>query len=251
VACGTVSACSIDNRQLELASGRGGAAGVGVAGELQGLGGRGASGGVASHAAGQGGESGAAAAPIPVVDGCADLDSNKVADCSETIVKNPDFKADVNRWFAGMDTTVVWNEANAGDLPSGSALVASEGVIEEGGAGLALRAAQQCVPIDGAKLVLVYANAFVDSDQDEQGRAEIDLAFFDSEDCTGALSTSFTTPQPLDAGPGVWLTLKAGSVSGATTKSAQVKLSLLKPFRAKSFQAQFDNVLVKAENAQP
>jgi len=244
----TLSACSLDNRHLELAVGGSGSGQSGAGGNVQAGGG---SGGVAGHAAGSGGVAGAAPA-IPEVEGCADLDANKVPDCNETIALNSDFKMDALLWSADMYTSVIWNEENAaGDPPSGSALVVSEGVIDENGIGVALRSAQQCIAIDGAKLVLVYANAFVDAGQDEQGRAEVDVAFFDSEDCSGALSTSFSTPQPLDGGVGSWFTLKAGSVSSASTKSAQVKLGLLKPFRAKSFQARFDNVLVKTENAQP
>ena len=136
-------------------------------------------------------------------------------------------------------------------MPSGSALLASSGVVDEIAGGLALRAAQQCVPIAGSNLVIVYGNAFVDSGQDEQGRAEIDVAFFDSKDCSGALATSFSTPQPLDARLDAWFTLKAGAVSGVATQSAQVKLAVLKPLRAASFQARFDNVLVTAQKATP
>jgi hypothetical protein len=129
--------------------------------------------------------------------------------------------------------------------------VASPGVIDPNGSGVVLRAVQQCVPIDGTKLVIVYANAFVDRNQDEQGAAEVDVAFFDTQDCNGPLTTTFSTPQPLDASVGTWLTLKAGSVSAATTRSAQVKLALLKPFRAPAFQARFDNILVRVEKAGP
>jgi len=248
-AAALLSACSLDNRYLELVpGGAGGAEPSGAGGSAPGDGG---STGEAGHAAGRGGEAGAAPALIPQVEGCADLDTNKLPDCNETIALNPDFRMDALLWVPDTYSTVAWDEKNAaGDPPSGSVLVVSDGVIDENGSGVALRVAQQCIPIEGAKLVLVYANAFVDEGQDEQGRAEVDLAFFDSDDCTGALTTSFSTPQPLGASVGSWFTLKAGSVSAATTKSAYVKLALLKPFRAKSFQARFDNVLVKAESAE-
>jgi hypothetical protein len=214
-------------------------------------------GGSAGQAAGStshsgSGDNGAIDLPIPVADGCADLDVNQVADCTETNVQNSEFNSDVANWRADTGTTIDWDASNAaGDLSSGSALVASPGVIDASAAGVALRAAQQCIPISGANLVIVYANAWVDPDQDEQGRAEVDVAFYDTEDCSGALTTTFSTPQPLEASIGSWLTLKAGSVSRASTKSAQIKLALLKPFRSPGFQARFDNVLVRVENAQP
>lgn len=248
IACAALVACSLDHRDLELAASGAGPAGASGAGPAGGA----ANAGGSSGSAGLAGEAGAAEQPIPVVDGCADLDTNKIADCTETSVENPDFERNVAEWLPGMDTTVEWDAKNAaGDPPSGSALVASLGVIDANAAGVALRAAEQCIRMAGSKLVIVYANAFVDPAQDEQGRAEVDVAFFDSEDCSGPFSTTFSTPQPLDGGVGSWLTLKAGSISGASTKSAQIKLALLKPFRAPSFQVRFDNVLIRVENTEP
>jgi hypothetical protein len=186
---------------------------------------------------------------IPTVGGCADLDMNGVGDCKETLVTNADFKTDVASWVADTDTTVTWSPQNAaGDLPSGSALVASTGVIDAQAIGAALRAAGQCIPVSGKQLVTAYANAFVDSGQDAQGHAEVDVFFYDTAGCTGTLTSSFSTPQPLDASAGVWLTLRAGAVSADTTKSALVKIAISKPFRAASFQAHFDDVLVKVQS---
>jgi hypothetical protein len=72
--------------------------------------------------------------------------------------------------------------------------------------------------------------------------------FFDVRDCTGAFTTSFSTPQPLDSKSDAWLDLKAGSVSGVSTQSALVKLAISKPFRAEAYRARFDNVLVKVQS---
>jgi len=242
-----LAACSVDNRQLQLATGAGGAGQSGASAE----GGMG-NGATAGHGAGTGGDAGSEESTISLVDGCADLDTNQVPDCAETVVENSDFKVDVSKWQADdVDTSIEWDEQNAArDRPSGSALVASTGVIDAQAVGVALRAAQQCVTIDGSKLVIVYANAFVEPDQDEQGRAEVDVTFYDSANCAGPLSTTFSTPQPLDGGVGSWLTLKAGSVSSPSTHSAQVKLALLKPFRAATLRARFDNILVKVESTE-
>jgi hypothetical protein len=250
IAGAALVSCSLDNRQLELAAAGAGSGGAGAGGSVGGA--TSASGSSSSGTPGLGGEAGAGEPAILVVDGCVDLDANRIADCTETSVNNPAFERDVAEWLPGQETTIDWNAQNAArDLPSGSALVASEGLIDASAAGVALRAVQQCIPIAGSKLVIVYGNAFVDPDQDEQGRAEINVAFFDSQDCSGAQSTTFSTPQPLDGGVGFWLTLKAGSVSGATTKSALIKLALLKPFRAESFRAKFDNVLLRVTEASP
>ena len=249
IAGAPIGACSLDHRQLQLAVAGMGPAASGA--DDQGLAGRA---GQAAGSSGQGGasEGGSVESAIPVAGGCADLDVDGVSDCTESNVQNGDFERDVAHWQPDMDTSVEWDASNAaGDPPSGSALIASPGLIDAAATGVALRAAQQCIPMSGTKLVIVYANALVEPGQDQQGRAEVDVAFFDSEDCSGPLTSSFSTPQPLDGSVGSWLTLKAGSVSAATTRSAQIKLALLKPFRALSFQARFDNVLLRIESAEP
>jgi hypothetical protein len=92
------------------------------------------------------------------------------------------------------------------------------------------------------------ARSAADPDQDPDGHAEVDVFVFNAPSCTGNLASSFSTPQPLDAMPGVWLNLKAGSVSGELAQSMLVKLALSKPFRAPSFRARFVNVLVKVQS---
>ena len=39
-----------------------------------------------------------AAASTGLVDGCADLDTDGIADCKATLVKNPSFTSDANGW---------------------------------------------------------------------------------------------------------------------------------------------------------
>ena len=248
--------CPVDNRPLELGSGP-----DAQADPTPSLGGQSGSepdggdrGGSASNVDDSGadasaGQPGDAAQAPTLVDGCADLDGDGVADCQEGLARNPDFESDTADWLEETGTTLTWDSRNAwGDVPSGSALVAASGVIDADVSGAALHAASQCVPIMGKQLVTVYANALVDPDQDMQGLAEVDVSFYDTVACSGALTSSFATPQPLDSSVGSWLSLRAGSVSGATTKSALIRLAISLPFRAASFHARFDNVLVKAQS---
>lgn len=252
-----LSGCPVDSRTLHRAQASGGQAGTTSieepsAGTQNGGGGTTplSDAGVEADTAGAAGANSEAGSPaVPTVGGCADLDTNGISDCSETLAKNADFKQDVQAWLAETDVTLTWDPMNAGgNPPSGSALVASIGVIDANATGAALRAASQCLPVTGKRLVTVYANARVDPGQDPDGHAEVDVFFFDAPGCTGNLASSFSTPQPLDAMPGVWLNLKAGSVSGELAQSMLVKLALSKPFRAPSFQARFDNVLVKVQS---
>jgi hypothetical protein len=257
-----LAGCSLDTRQLRYELGSGGQAGSAAQPPAH-AGANGARAGAAPVGdAGAGGtedEAGGApsmpngsagAAQVPLVEGCPDLDGNGVGDCDETLLKNSDFKVDVADWNPDTDTTVTWDAANAaGDVASGSALVASTAPASSGAAGSTLRVVRQCLPVTGKQLLLAYANVLVDASQPAAGHAELDVYFFDVAACAGAYVTTFYTPQPLDASTYSWLTLKAGSVSGPNTKSALVTLALSVPLSAASFSARFDNVLVKIQTA--
>ena len=253
VAAALLCNCQLDTRTLQVAasSGEGGRGGddptpsagtgsiIGSAGDTSSVGGSTSSGGVTAN----GGSEAQA-----TVDGCADLDNNEKADCTETLANNADFKEDVSGWLGDPETTLAWTPENAlGDPPSGSMLVTSPNVIDPLGENLALRAAQQCLAVTATKLLLVYANALIEAGQDEGGHAEIDVFYFDEADCHGQARPGFSTPQPLQATRGSWLTLKAGGVLGAATKSALIKLAVVKPVRVGLFEARFDNVLVRLD----
>jgi hypothetical protein len=255
-----LAGCPIDDRQLQGALATPGQAGSLAGASESGAQNGGAVGGASdsglADAASQaeGGAAGALELPPPtLVDGCADLDGDSVSDCSETKIINATFVSDVSSWTAEAQlgdpftTRVSWDAGNAwGSVPSGSARVSVSGTVDFNGA--SLRAATQCLPVLPQKLVIVYANANVDVGQDPAGSAEVDVSFFDSSDCSGLSTSTFSTPPPEGASPGVWWTLHAGLLSGMVTKSALIELGVVKPFRAASMTARFDNVLVKVQS---
>ena len=229
--------CSLDERQLQTS----GAVAGGAPGVMPG----GGSGDLPESGAANAGAAGAIEA---TVDGCPDVDGNGVADCSEDLLVNGDFKADVTHWAAEGQATLDWDEQNAAsDRASGSALLTATSPANSSSDGATQYNAKQCVSVSGNQLVTVYANTLVGSDQDSLGRAQIDVEFYDADGCGGIYGTSFSTPQPLDAMLGAWQTLKAGAITAQTVRSALVKLVISKPFRAASFAARFDNVLLKAQ----
>jgi len=235
LASAAVSGCSLDTRELHYSLESGGRAGAFA--------------GAPSRAGSdQGGAAGQSdAGGPPTLDGCTDLDEDGTPDCEQTLIENATFASTVAPWTSDAEAELVWDEHNAAnDLPSGSALLSVMGAATPGAQGAALHSASQCLSVTGKQLVTVYANALVDSDQALGGEAQVDVLFFDSRACAGAYVTSFSTPQPLDAANGEWLALKAGAISGANTKSVLVKLTVSRPFDAASFQAYFDNVLLKA-----
>ncbi|HEY1533974.1 MAG TPA: hypothetical protein VGF76_08140, partial [Polyangiaceae bacterium] len=115
--------------------------------------------------------------------------------------------------------------------------------------GSSLVTAGQCVRVTGGQIVIAYANAWVDDGQDSTGNAALYVDFYNASDCTGTSTNSFSTPQPLDASTGTWLTLKAALLTSSATHSARVMLAIEKPFVAQSFHARFDNVLLKTQPA--
>jgi len=260
VACSTLASCSIDDRNLQTSGdagagspssagaiygGSGGAAEAekgGVSGETEG-------GSQSTAEAGMGGQTEPSGPSIATVGDCADLDENGVADCQETLLANPSFKADVTHWNADAGASLTWDPRDAlGAAGSGSALLgAASSAFDAGGSSLVT--AGQCVPVSGGQIAIAYANAWVDDGQDSTGTAAVYVDFYDASDCAGTSTSSFSTPQPLDASSGRWLTLKAALLTSAATHSARVMLALEKPFVAQSFHARFDNVLFKTQPA--
>jgi hypothetical protein len=219
--------CSIDERQLEPKPGAAGTSGVSNSLDA---------GGEGSVA---GGESGGGAAGAPtsdgLVEGCADLDTDGVADCEVTLVKNPSFTDGVDGWLPLEGTALTWAEKNAlSDLPSGSALIQ----------GAPHSRATQCLPLHGQRLVIAYASAFVESDIEEAGHALLAVSFFDTAGCEGESRGFFETPA--SGVVGTWSTIHAGSLSHPETRSISVTLvGVIGNAESKFY---FDNVVLEARS---
>ncbi len=202
--------------------------------------------------AGEGGAAGASEQEPILVDGCADLNGDEISDCTETLAHNAEFASDVTSWVApattddSFSTDLEWDAMNAwGTGSSGSAKISVTGSLDFNGA--SLRGATQCVAVGALQVVVLYANTRLETDQDPGGSAEVDVSFFDTADCSGVATTSFSTPQPPDAKFGTWLTVHAGALTTVNTKSALITLGVVKPFRVQSLTARFDNILVQMQ----
>lgn len=224
-----VAACAVDERTLEkqppaLPSGSGGT---------------GSTGGTTSvpegGAAGDQGTDGEG-----LVEGCADLDTDGVPDCEVTLAQNPTFTSDVEGWKALGEAELNWQAENAfGDHPSGSAELTTDTEMRA--------SAYQCVPLEGAALVIAYASTFVDpgDDAEQPSKAELEVTFFRGEGCSGASDGYFVTPPSTVTG--AWTTVQAGNVSKDTTLSASIELVGLKSASAATLSIYFDNVMVKMQ----
>jgi hypothetical protein len=217
-------ACSVDDRRLEAAGSSDDGGSAGQSGQGSAVAG--------SAPVAQGGESGAGSAGGS---SCADLDTDGIADCEVTLVETPSFADDVSGWAPVEEATLVWDERDAlDDGRSGSAKLSATSP---------LASATQCVALDGAKLVIAYANTLVQA-ADEGADAQLAVSFYAEPGCTGERSGFFETPP---GGPtGSWATAHAGGISPENTKSVSIALVGIRGKGASSLTAWFDNVMVKA-----
>jgi hypothetical protein len=171
------------------------------------------------------------------VDGCADLDTDGVADCKTTLTTNSAFSEDVSGWHALGDTELAWEEKNAfEDLPAGSALVKSAS---------AQASAEQCVALEGSNLlVIAYASAFVD-DNTELGQAQLLVSFFESANCAGESWAYFETPPSTVSNS--WTTIHAGAVPRLAIGSVSLALVGVKPAGSSEIRVYFDNIMLKTK----
>jgi hypothetical protein len=221
----SAAACSVDERQLSLDEGGAGAG-------SNGSGGTGTT--EVPSASGSGGDE-----TSGLVDGCADLDTDGVADCEVTLVDNASFGSDVSPWLAEADTELGWAAEDALlDESSGSAQLKTAG---------ARAAATQCVVVAEKELVIAYANAFVQPapGADDSGQAGLEVSFFESHDCSGERSRFFETPASTVTG--AWTTVHAGGLSPDATGSVLLALVGHKPAALAELAVAFDNVMLKTK----
>lgn len=224
-AAALATACGVDDRQLSGAEASSSAAGED-------------DGGRASVAPGNDGGAGRGDTPDGLVDGCADLDTDGVADCRVNLLENGTFARDVQGWEpSGGD--LGWDPQNAlADPASGSARLRSAS---------SNASASQCVVVPSGSLTIAYANVYVATEEgdDDPAAAVLEVSFFDAKDCSGTPSNRFETPP--SASVDEWVVVQAGQVTSSTTRS--LSLSLLGwRTRGSGLDVYFDNVMLKVQD---
>jgi hypothetical protein len=245
-----LSACPVDDRRLSASLSTGGAqnqasdaslAAQPGADDSVATGGGNAGDPDTAGSAGQAGEPGAATPEF--VDGCADLDSDRVSDCTESAVANSEFDTDVSHWTAEANATLVWSSRDLlGEPGSGSALVTSSDEIDAAGDSFA--AAEQCVAVSTGQVIDIFAISYIDADQ-VAGRASISLWFFPTAGCPGDTSSEVYETTEQFATQTV-ISLRGTKAVPDGMQSMRVRLGAIKPFQADSFSVRFDDVLIHA-----
>lgn len=179
----------------------------------------------------------------PTMD-CPDLDQNTVLDCSETLVTNPGFDADIKGWSPEASGAISWESLDSrGSNTSGSIRVENRGTASGPDNGLIYTGANQCVKIVPDHAYVIYAQMYargstVDSYGSVVGRV------FSSADCSG--TPLHVETSAIQGTVNLWLTLQATVPAVTSAGSLLVELSVGKPTTVTGNTVlNFDNVLVR------
>ena len=225
------AACAVDNRLLSTSSGSGGS---GSSTGMNALG-------------GEAGQGAAPLTPLPVCDYGAGLEEG-----CETLVSNPGFARDTTSWKAEDGTVAMtWDRVDASDNDESGSLSVLNSLYGAAN-GVASRAAAQCLPTQSGQAYGFGLDVFIPEGQGEgldggdyQGSAGLSLIFFTSKRCDGFTLASATSELLDEAG--MWAHREGRAVAPQGAESVLVRLVTFKNFQEYSFEARFDNVLVRAE----
>ena len=234
VALGAVS-CSVDSRQL-LAGSSGADASFGGSGV-------GSSSGGDTSEGGEPNEPG----PLPVCD----YGDGVAAGC-DTLVDNPGFTKDTFGWKPEDPTvTMTWSDSDsAANKKSGSMAVVNTLFGEADGT--ASRGAAQCLPTHAGQAYSFALDVFIPKGQGDgldggayTGSAGLSVLFFTSNQCSDYTLSSATSGVVDESD--AWQHREGRAVTPEGAQSMLVRLVTFKNFREYSFEARFDNVLLRAD----
>lgn len=197
----------------------------------------------ASGELGSGGAEGDGGTGSVATPGCPDLDENGVGDCEETLVGNAGFDSDTDEWTVEPDVSALWDVTDGFRYDESGSLAVSNQTFVDGASGMGMAGASQCITADPQQSYLFLTQVFLDGGQ-ESGWGGIIIWFFDEPGCTGNLKASNAQ---LVSATGEWFVTYLRMPIPSDTVSMQVRLVAQKPLDQPSFQANFDNVLVRVD----
>jgi hypothetical protein len=210
-------------------SGSSGSAGASLGGTA------GSSGNGGSGLAPEGGSAGSS-----VVEPCPDLDRNLVADCEETIARNPAFDVDVESWSSETGLELSWSESDARDKDDSGALAVENQTVDSQ-SGTTMIGARQCFSVLGGAAVSVAAEVSV-LDESAQAQGGFQLIPYQGPSCAGMALAPVSSNL---VNGSEWSVAERTYITTLATRSVAVRLIALKPFSDPPVQVLFDNVLVK------
>jgi hypothetical protein len=198
-------------------------------------------GGTGSDPGGEGGAAGMG--PDFGAGGCGDMDQNDVQDCDETLLENWRFDRDLTAWRAETTVTQQWDARNARQNQQSGAVAVTNSTVAQA-AGFIEGGSGQCHPALGNVTYRVAARTLIPGGQGE-GNARLSVWFYGADDCADYLLESVGPPAA--TGTDAWLLLQGLHKAPPATRSMRVRLVVAKPFSQTSFNALFDDILVREQ----
>lgn len=244
---GSVSACSVDDRQLSVkSSDLGSGAPIPFTDGGSGL----DAGDAAPPFGGDGGDGGSPGVSLPdgatppISDGgsgCAHVDAMGLPDCSQTLVTNADFNQNVSGWAPDPGSKATWTSLDSQNAKSsGSLLVENDN--EEDLDGMTVEGVGQCIAVTPGTTYDFAASIVVPKGQD-YGSGQISAWFYDKPTCAGFVDQAYAVAGADSTAQ--WTAVSGSLIAPMTAQSVMVRLVAQKPFREPKFQAQFDAVRVR------
>jgi hypothetical protein len=180
----------------------------------------------------------------PVVE-CPDLDGNGVLDCKESLLINPAFRADIAGWTEELETKQAFLSGDATNNPKSGSLAVTNARQSDTAAGLTMAGSTQCVPTMGVAGLDYLLQTLVSARPGDSVSSGIEFHFYPSTDCSGPLTGVFS-PALVDATSTDWQLLQGIVAPAPGTRSLNLRLVVVKPFKQQLAQAAFDNILLRA-----
>jgi len=175
---------------------------------------------------------------------CADLDSDGIPDCDQTLVQNARFDHDTSPWtadFGALQSRDASRDA-LGDPSSGVLIVLN--TIMAPSNGTFMTGSSQCIATAAGARYLVAAQVLIPPMQGA-GAAGLNVQAFPTAGCSGAVLAAWSPP--LLTAAGAWSIVSGTMTAPAGAASLRVRLVVQKPYTAPILQALFDNVLVRPQ----
>ncbi len=247
VAC-SISACSVDDRQLSVkSSDLGSGTPIPFTDGGPGLDGGDAALPFGGDGGGDGGSpgvtlpDGATLTPPDGGSGCAHVDNMGLRDCSQTLVANADFNRNVSGWVPDPGSKATWNSSDSQNAKtSGSLLVENDN--EEDLDGMTVEGVGQCIAVTPGTTYDFAASIIVPKGQD-YGSGQISAWFYDKPSCAGFVDQAYAVAGADSTAQ--WTAVSGSLIAPMTAASVMVRLVAQKPFREPKVQAEFDAVRVR------
>ncbi len=248
-------ACSVDDRVLALgisvtAGGVGPQGGAASGGSTRSKVGGASGGNRLSELGGAGGNgppgtAGAAGdAPLPPPIRCPDLNQNMITDCDETLATNATFDREFTGWKPDPDVLQTWSSVDSNRFPTSGALTLSLSLFSDQSDTAVGESSTQCIPVSSGTAYDVGTQVFIKSGQGSFSYAGLQLWWYGALNCVeSSFLAASANDQSLKETVDRWTEANIHTLAPANAKSVLVRLAISKPYKQRSLEASFDNVL--------